>query len=87
VSNADGGYLTAHGLVYSWISQYFGEGTPLFETESRSKYIEALAPDEHTMLINKSDVEQIVNLGMKTIILLPYKVRLLEENGASVASL
>lgn len=86
VKQSNGGYLTAHGKVYQWIGDYFGPETPLFSAQTDSLEVEALASDDYTMLINKSDDLQHLLLGTLSIDLLPYEVRLIGADGRFIAS-
>lgn len=86
VRDPDGGRITPHGEVFTWIADHFSKGTPLFQTESDSTWIEALASDMYTLLVNKSDTMQPVHLDDALLTLHPFEARLLDASGGFIAS-
>jgi len=66
--------------VYKALHEHFSEGTPLFAVTSSSPNVEALASDEHVLLINKRAAPVTVTVGGQRLELQKYEVRLLALN-------
>ncbi len=75
---SDGGQPAPHYHVVKAINDYFSEGTEILETTSSSEWIEVVASDQKTMLINKKDEPVSVQVNGTLIELDRYKVRVID---------
>jgi hypothetical protein len=71
---AGGGQATPAQAVYRSFKDNFGPGTPFVKTTSSSANLEVLASPAKTMLVNKTNAVQTVDINATVKTLLPYEV-------------
>lgn len=71
----------------AWIQRYFGPGTPIYRSSSSDPFVEVLAGERKTLLINKDDAEKQVDLDGRSYNLRAYEVKLVDTPSTAMGSL